>query len=272
MFAVLGGREYAGRPVRENGTVLVRSGAVVNPDPSRFTWNERVGEWHARLPATELDRLYQANTYATYRGHRVNITAVDDTGSATVYFADRDGSWAEENGFAQVDKYVWLRQVPVWELREVYECQDDLLFPVAGQRPRAGLFATVGGREYRAEALPDRGVVTLVSDAAANPDPELFEADPGGRWRAEVLVEQCERLDEVTTHGLYRGHECQVVAIEPDGATGLYYLGPDKSRAARDGFVQTEPGVWARTVDVFDVARLWERHTDLLFAATYGTA
>lgn len=142
---------------------------------------------------------------------------------------------------------------------------------MTGQRPRAGYFALVDRREYVAESAPEGGVVTLVSDAVENPDPALFQRDQqSGRWRAEVLVEQCDRLDEVTTRALYRGYECQVVAIEQDGSVGLYYLGPDKAKAARDGFVQTEPGVWARTVNIHEVARLWEHHTDLLFAPTYG--
>jgi hypothetical protein len=142
---------------------------------------------------------------------------------------------------------------------------------MTGQRPRSGYVAVVDRREYTAESAPDGGVVTLVSDAERNPDPALFERDArSGQWRAEVLVEQCDRLDEVTTKAQYRGYECQVVAIEQDGSVGLYYLGPDKAKAARDGFVQTEPGVWARTVNVHEVARLWEHHTDLLFAATYG--
>jgi hypothetical protein len=128
VFAVLGGREYQGRPIREDGSVLVKSSAPENPDPSRFAWNDRMGEWHARVPALELDRLYQANAYAKYQGHLVNVTAVDDAGTATAYFADSDGAWAEENGFEQVDKYVWVRQIPVWDLRDVHERQDDMLF------------------------------------------------------------------------------------------------------------------------------------------------
>jgi hypothetical protein len=137
------------------------------------------------------------------------------------------------------------------------------------QRPRDGVFALLDGREYRAEAAPENGVVTLVSETPA--DPALFQQDQDGRWRAQVPVTSCDRLDEVTTWALYQGHECQVVAIEKDGSAGLYYLGPDKSKAARDGFVQTDPGVWARTVNVYELAQIWEQHRDLLFAVTYGT-
>lgn len=133
-------------------------------------------------------------------------------------------------------------------------------------RPRAGVVAVVGGREHTAESYPDGGIVTLVSEAAENPDPGIFQRDERtGRWRGEVLAEDCERLDEVTTRAHYLAHECQLVAIEADGTTGLYYLGPDKSRAARDGFVQIESGVWAKTVTVHDLDEVWEHHADLLF-------
>jgi hypothetical protein len=133
-------------------------------------------------------------------------------------------------------------------------------------RPRSGIFAVVGGREYAAESYPDNDVVVLVGEAPDNPDPQLFERDePRGRWRAEVLTDDCERLDEVTTRARHRGHECQVVAIEPDGSTGLYYLGPDKSKAARDGFVQIESGLWAKTVNIYELDDFGEHHVDLLY-------
>jgi hypothetical protein len=128
VFAVLAGREYDSRPVREDGSVLLKSSTADNPDPARFEWNERAGEWRARVPATDLDRLYQANAYAKYQGYLVNITAINDSGTATAYFADADKYWADENGFDQVDKYVYVKEIPVWELRDVHEKQSDLLF------------------------------------------------------------------------------------------------------------------------------------------------
>jgi hypothetical protein len=146
VFAVLGGREYDSRPIRDDGTVQVRSSAPDNPDPSRFAWNDNHGQWLARVPATELDRLFQANVYAKYQGHLVNLTAINESGNATAYFAEGDEWWAEENGFTQTDKFVWVREIPVWELRDVHERQDDLLFrpwraanfpepPARGRRP-----------------------------------------------------------------------------------------------------------------------------------------
>lgn len=133
------------------------------------------------------------------------------------------------------------------------------------ERPRAGILAMIDGREYRAESYPENGTVTLIGDDTA--DPGLFRPGPDGVRRATVPLARCDRLDEVTSRAEYRGHECQVLAIDAHGSVGLQYLGPDKSRAADDGFVQTEPGVWSRTVGVHDLHSYWEHHTDLLFDA-----
>lgn len=112
--------------------------------------------------------------------------------------------------------------------------------------PRTGVFAVVDGREHAVESYPERGVVPL-SDGRVVP------------------LSECERLAEVTTRADYRGHECQVVGLAPDGSVGLYYLGPDKARAAADGFSQIDPGTWAKNVDVHEVERWREHHADLLF-------
>ncbi len=131
------------------------------------------------------------------------------------------------------------------------------------QRPRNGIVALVGGREFAVESHPAGGVVALLSDTDLGDDRFVLGATG---WRAEVPVAECERLDEVTTRAEHRGHECLVVGIDATGSTGLYYLGPDKTRAAADGFVQIDPGTWAKNVSIHDVVRLREHHADLLFA------
>jgi hypothetical protein len=133
------------------------------------------------------------------------------------------------------------------------------------QRPRTGIYATVDGQEYEAEGLPENGVVTLVSRAAESS--ERFTRDEeNGVWRAEVLTRECERLAEVVTHAQHKGHDCHVVSIGDDGSVGLYYDGPDKAQAEQDGFVQVDPGTWAKTVSVFELYTYTEHHRDLLFA------
>lgn len=133
-------------------------------------------------------------------------------------------------------------------------------------RPRSGIFATVRGVEHLCNDYPADGRVVLVSREPDNPDPELFSRDEArGLWVAVVGLDQCERLADVTTRTSYKGRECQVVSIGPDGDVGLYFLDDDKSEAAEFGFVQVDQGTWAKTVNVYDLPALYEHHADLLF-------
>ncbi|PPK67979.1 hypothetical protein V5P93_007325 [Actinokineospora auranticolor] len=129
------------------------------------------------------------------------------------------------------------------------------------QRPRTGLYALLDGREYAA-GQPENGQVALHS--AVDPQDTRFKAGSSG-WRAVVPVDACERLDEVTTRANHLGHECLVVGITPEGSVGLYYVGPDKTRATADGFVQIDPGTWAKNVPIHEITRFREHHVDLLF-------
>jgi hypothetical protein len=134
------------------------------------------------------------------------------------------------------------------------------------ERPRFGVFATVGGVEYPANSYPKDGRVTLVVRRPENPDPALFgwtaEYDA---WTATLPSSECERLVEVTSLAEHLGHTCQVVSITEDGTVGLYYVGEEKAAVVRAGFVQVEGGTWAKTVNLYDIYRYRERHTDLLF-------
>ncbi|GAB2980733.1 hypothetical protein LWP59_00890 [Amycolatopsis acidiphila] len=134
------------------------------------------------------------------------------------------------------------------------------------RRPRSGVIATVDGRDFQADSYPREGVVTLFSREAENPDPTHF-APGNGLWLATVPLARCDRLAEVTSVAEYRGHTCQVVGIDEDGTTGLYYLGDDMAAMPRDGFVQVDPGTWAKTVHIGELARYRELHRDLLFDA-----
>jgi hypothetical protein len=105
-----------------------------------------------------------------------------------------------------------------------------------------------------------------VSREPENPDPTLFAQDPGtGIWTARVSLDQCLRLANVTTRAEYQGARCQVVSIAPNGDVGLYYLGDDKSDAKAKGFVQVDPGTWAKTVNIYDLYSFHEHHADLLY-------
>ncbi|WP_026424588.1 hypothetical protein [Actinokineospora inagensis] len=130
------------------------------------------------------------------------------------------------------------------------------------QRPRTGIIATLDGRDYPATHPTDTGHVTLF--AATDPADPRFTPTPTG-WQAVFPLTALDRLDEVTTRADHQGHECLVVAISPTGSAGLYYLGPDKSRAAADGFVQLDPGTWAKNTPLTTLTRFREHHADLLF-------
>jgi hypothetical protein len=144
---------------------------------------------------------------------------------------------------------------------------------MTGQRPRTGIFAEIGGREYEVNSYPHQGMVTLYSRAPQNPDPALFQWNGSfGAWLATVPVQRCDRLAEVTTVADHLGHPCQVISIGADGATGLYYLGEDMAALPRDGFVQIDAGTWAKTVSIHELARYRELHRDLLFDAWARTA
>lgn len=127
-FAVVRGREFTSTALDQSGNVIISSEAPENPDPSLFAWNDDWREWTATIPAVDCERVYRANAYAKYQGHRVNIMRVDESGTARIYYSDENGAWAEENGFQQVNKYEFEKSVPAYELYDVYEMQDDLRF------------------------------------------------------------------------------------------------------------------------------------------------
>jgi hypothetical protein len=140
------------------------------------------------------------------------------------------------------------------------------------QRPRAGIYATVNGAEYLCNDYPNDDRVMLIARERDNPDPELFARDEANQlWTAEVHVDQCERLADVTSRAQYLGHRCQVISIAPNGDVGLYFLDDDKSEARKDGFVQVDPGTWAKTVNVYDLHTYYEQHADLLYERWWRT-
>jgi hypothetical protein len=126
-FAVVDGVTWPCRYLQRDDKVVLRSKAEENPGPGVFEWNERFVGWIAQLPSARCDRVYATQTFARYQGHRVAVLAVDGA-SASVRYADANGAWAAENGFSEVDKYEYTKDVAVAELRDVVEEQADLLF------------------------------------------------------------------------------------------------------------------------------------------------
>jgi hypothetical protein len=105
---------------------------------------------------------------------------------------------------------------------------------MTNQWPRSGLYATIGGVEYRCDAEPDD-------------------------------IDQCERLVGVTTRVEYRQLPCEVLSISPSGDVVLHHLGKDNSGARDRGFARVRPGYWTKTVNIYELGTVCERHEDLLF-------
>src|SRR5919198_664607 len=125
-FAVYKGREFESSPIfPDDGSVIIASYASENPDPSLLQWNDDWNGWTATVPALDCERLYRVHTYAKYLGHRVLISAVDESGMARIEYADWNGAWAAENGWEPIDKYEYATTVAAGELVGVHEKQTD---------------------------------------------------------------------------------------------------------------------------------------------------
>ncbi|SDZ40611.1 hypothetical protein SAMN05421504_11557 [Amycolatopsis xylanica] len=137
---------------------------------------------------------------------------------------------------------------------------------MTSQRLRSGIFATVRGREYQAEAPPQDGYIQLVRLTEENPAQDLFSwSDTHNGWVARVHTIDCARLVEIRPEADHDGLRCQVIDIDQHGMVGLYYVGPERSAAQKRGFTQIDVGTWAKTVDIHELDRFYEVHHDLLF-------
>lgn len=106
--------------------VVLFSRAPENPDPDLYEWDESRKGWIAILDANMCDRVFAVNTFALYRGHRCEVTAMNDDGTAEILYADWNGAWAVAGGgFEQRDKYEYYKIVPVSELYDYHEEQLD---------------------------------------------------------------------------------------------------------------------------------------------------
>ncbi|MFD2418195.1 hypothetical protein [Amycolatopsis pigmentata] len=227
-------------PLYRRGTFAVLGGSSY---PVSYT----AGDDYARFSDGEpvevdgCDRLFSVQVYATYRGHTVLVDDVGVTGSARVMDAEWDGAWAIENGFVQEKAYEYFKTVDLRDLRDYYEKQSDLLFV----RWRDARFVRPTGQDEPGEAG-----VSGVFD---------------GRPRSGVLSTEDGRMAAVTTRAEYLGYPCEIAGIAVGGATRIYSLAADETRAEADGFVLGDNGRWAKTVHIYDLARYHEHHTDLLF-------
>ncbi|WP_436492905.1 hypothetical protein [Actinokineospora sp. HUAS TT18] len=126
-FAVIDGTTYPVIFAPNSERVVLRVAQADNPDPARYTWAEFYKAWVTEIPLSQCERVYQAQSYGTWRGGLVAIEAVTPEG-LRVRSAGNDGGWAEANDFVQENKYEFFRVVPARELVDVHEIQTDLLF------------------------------------------------------------------------------------------------------------------------------------------------
>ncbi len=126
-YAVIRGVTHRCTYSPNDDRVVLKTKQADNPDATLFDWHERYGGWVAQLTSEQCDRVYSARSYGRWQGHRVAIDSVAD-GVATVTYADNNGGWAAVNGFTEVDRYEYRRDVPAAELGDVHEEQRDLGF------------------------------------------------------------------------------------------------------------------------------------------------
>lgn len=128
-FMTYRGRERSCAYRFQTNEVVLFSRAPENPDPDLYEWDATRNGWIAILDADTCDRVFAVNTFAQYHGHRCEVTAMRDDGTAEILYADWNGAWAvSEGGFEQRNKYEYYKIVPVHELYDYHEEQLDQLF------------------------------------------------------------------------------------------------------------------------------------------------
>jgi hypothetical protein len=128
-FVSYGGRERSGTYRPGSGEVIFFSREPENPDPRIYEWDDNRKGWIAILDARDCDRVFNVNTFALYRGHRCEVTAMNNDGAAEILYADWNGGWAvRAGGFEQRNKLEYYKVVPMNELYDYHEEQQDLVF------------------------------------------------------------------------------------------------------------------------------------------------
>src|SRR6266545_4264452 len=138
-FAVKDGREQRCSYIFQTEKVTFFTRAAENPDPEIYHWYDRGKGWLAEFDATHFDRVYSVAAFAMYRGYRCRVMEMFDNGTAEILYDDWNGAWAAtEGGFEQRNKYEYYKIVPVGELHDYHEEQQDLVFDTWRERNFAG--------------------------------------------------------------------------------------------------------------------------------------
>jgi hypothetical protein len=134
------------------------------------------------------------------------------------------------------------------------------------QYPASGTWAVLDGVTYRATPVSRDGTVELTRKGEEPPPNPRFRRDEEWNlWTLTLPPAECDELYSVASRVRYHGHVCQVIAIDADGKTLLYYLEGDRGVAESLGFEQTDPGTHSKIVDVHELYDYYEERRDLLF-------
>lgn len=136
---------------------------------------------------------------------------------------------------------------------------------------RAGLYATVDGRTYRARTAPGSGFVGLVAHGPEAPPGFTWDDRMGGHWYRRVPRSACSRLFRVMTSAWWRDFPVLVRSVDGSWAQVNYYPGDFPAPGPRDGqgrFVEprlpVDPGAgWSGSVPVVELTGHVERVEDL---------
>lgn len=125
-YAVLDGVTRPGLFPPGSRQLVLRADQPDNPDPAYYVWNQTHRLWVAHVSLDRVDRIYSVETHATWRRLRVVVGQAAPGGAVSVRLVDEDVSRAVDNGFRQVDKYEYGRDVLVVDLTDVHEIEKDL--------------------------------------------------------------------------------------------------------------------------------------------------
>lgn len=127
-WAVLGGVTYGATLRGASRTVDLAHHGQDPPPDDRFTYDEQLSVWTLQVPMADCEQVYTASSRVYFQGHLCQVIAIDDDGTALLYYLEGNRGEAELLGFEQVDPGTHARTAPVRELHGYYEQRLDLLF------------------------------------------------------------------------------------------------------------------------------------------------
>ena len=130
-FCKYNGKIYRCATCSLEGTVLLRShdkedleknGFKINPSFGKNKFND-LGRYIKEVPKKEVEWFCNIWNVGKYKGYDVEITNETDTEYTitTGYIPINNGIFTEENGFEEIDRYLFEGKVPKSEVTDVKE-------------------------------------------------------------------------------------------------------------------------------------------------------